>query len=112
MGYVVVLRPRPGQTEALRRLTQEVLGPRKADYDDMMRRGGYTEEAYWLQQDPELGDLLVSVSSQGHADFDQIMENPRTEFDRWYRDQMLEIFGPHVFEPSDPPNELLGTWRA
>lgn len=112
MAYVVALRVLPGKAEALRRLTQEVLGPRKADYDDMMHRGGYTEEAYWLQQDPKLGDLLIAISSRGHADFDEIMENPRTEFDGWYRDRMKEIFGPNVFEPSDPPNELMGTWRS
>jgi hypothetical protein len=111
MAHVVALRIPPGKTEAVRQLTQEVLGPRKADYDDMMRRGGYTEEAYWLQQDPELGDLLIAVSSRNHADFEQIMENPRTEFDGWYRDQMIEIFGPDIFAPSDSPNELMGTWR-
>jgi len=112
MAYVVALRIPPGKTEAVRRLTQEVLGPRKADYDDMMRRGGYTEEAYWLQQDSEQGDVLIAVSSRDHTDFTEMMTNPQTAFDRWYREQMQEIFGPDVLEPSEPANELLGTWRA
>src|SRR3954447_6352834 len=110
MAYVGALRILPGKTEAVRRLTEEVLGPRKADYDDMMRRGGYTEEAYWLQHDPEQGDLLIAISSRDHGDFMQLMANPQAPFDRWYRDQMEQIFGPVVMEPSDPPNELLGTW--
>ncbi len=112
MAYVIALRIPPGKTEAVRRLTDEVLGPRKADYDDMMRRGGYTEEAYWLQREPEQGDLLISVSSRDHGDFLEIMTNPGTEFDRWYRDQMEQIFGPDIMEPSDPSSELLGTWRS
>jgi hypothetical protein len=113
MACVVALRIPPGRTEAVRRLTAECLGPRKAD-DDLMRRGGYTEEAYWLQPDPEQGDLLFAVSSRNHARFDQIMANPQTAFDHWWRDQWQAIFGPEGAEPADsePRNELLGTWRA
>lgn len=111
MSYVVALRIPPGKTEAVRRLTAECLGPRQADYDDMMRRGGYTEEAYWLQHDPTQGDVLIAISSRNHADFGQIMANPQTAFDRWYGDQLRAIFGPDILEPADPPNELLGTWR-
>src|SRR3954447_14536029 len=112
MAYVGALRILPGKTEAVRRLTEEVLGPRKADYDDMMRRSGYTEEAYWLQHDPEQGDLLIAVSSQDHAEFTEMMANPQTAFDRGYREQMQEIFGPDVMDPSGPSSELLGTWRT
>jgi hypothetical protein len=112
MAYVIALRIPPGKTEAVRRLTDEVLGARKADYDDLMRRGGYTEEAYWLQPDAEQGDLLIAVSSRDHAEFTRIMANPQTAFDRWYRDQLQAIFGPGVAEPAEAPNELLGTWRA
>jgi hypothetical protein len=111
VAYAVAIPIPPGKTEAVRRLTQDCLGPRKADYDDMMRRGGYTEEAYWLQHDPEQGDVLIAVSSRDHSDFLQVMANPQTAFDRWYRDQMEAIFGPGVMEPSEPSSELLGTWR-
>jgi hypothetical protein len=112
MAYVIALRIPPGKTEAVRRLTEEVLGARKADYDDLMRRGGYTEEAYWLQPDPDQGDLLIALSSRNHAKFDQIMANPQTAFDRWYRDQLQAIFGPEITAPAEARNELLGIWRG
>ena len=112
MAYVIALRIPPGKTEAVRRLTEEVLGSRKADYDDLMRRGGYSEEAYWLQPDADQGDVLIVVSSRDHAEFTRIMATPQTAFDRWYRDQLQAIFGSEVTESAESRNELLGTWRT
>ena len=110
MAYAFAVPIPPGKTDQVRRLTQESLGARKREYDDLQRRSGITEESYWLQRDPEFGDLLIVVSDSDQTAFLQIMANPQTEFDRWYRDQIQEIFG---FDPAQPPgerNELLGRW--
>jgi hypothetical protein len=112
MAHAIALPIRPGKTDAVRRFTSECLGPRKAEFDDMMRRGGYTEEAYWLQQDAERGDVVIAVSSRDHTDFDAIMANPQTDFDRWYRDQLREIFDMDPEAPSESRNEFLGTWQG
>jgi hypothetical protein len=77
----------------------------------MQRRSGVTEESYWLQRDPEGGDVLIVVSNSDQTDFTEIMANPQTPFDRWYRDQIQEIFGVDPGEPWGERNELLGTWR-
>jgi hypothetical protein len=99
----------PGKTAAVRRFIAEVLGPRKAENDDLCRRSGITEESYWLQTDPEAGDMLVVASSSDQRAFWAIMANPQTDFDRWYREQIEAIW---EFDASQPgaPNELLGTW--
>ena len=112
MAYAFALPIPSGQTEAVRRFTEECLGPRLAAFDDMMRRSDLTEESYWVQRDPERGDQLVVFGREDLAAFNAIMANPQTEFDRWYRDQFMTIFG---FDPTaDPgtPNEWLGTWKA
>jgi len=101
-----------GQTEAVRRFIEECLGRRRAEFDDMMRRSDLTEESYWLQRDPERGDQLVVFGREDLAAFLAIMANPRTEFDRWYREQIMTIFGEDPTADSGPPNELLGTWKA
>ena len=69
MAYALAIPIPPGKTEAVRRLTEECLGARKSEYDDMQRRSGITEESYWLQQDPELGDLLIVISNSDQTDF-------------------------------------------
>ena len=112
MAYAFAVPIPPGKTEAVRRLTQESLGARRSEYDDLQRRSGVTEESYWLQHDPEFGDLLIVVSNSDQSDFLAIMANPQTPFDRWYRDQIQEIFGFDASEPMGERNELLGSWRS
>ena len=112
MAYTIALRIPDGKTEAVRRFISECLGLRQAEFADTMRRGGYTEEAYWLQRDPEQGDLLIAVSSRDHTQFEAIMANPQTAFDRWYRDQLQDIFGFESVGPTEPSSELLGSWHA
>jgi hypothetical protein len=102
----------PGKTDAVRRLAEECLGPRKADYDDLQRRGGVAEESYWLQHDPDGGATLIVVSDSDQAPFEDVFAKPQTEFDRWYRARILDIFGIDLAEPWGPRNELLGDWRA
>jgi hypothetical protein len=55
---------------------------------------------------------VIAVSSRHHTDFDAIMANPQTDFDRWYRDQLREIFDMDPEAPSESRNEFLGTWQG
>jgi hypothetical protein len=110
MAYAFAVSIPPNKTEAVRRLTQESLGARKREFDDMQRRSGVTEESYWLQHDLDSGDLLIVVSSSDQTAFMEIMANPKTPFDRWYRDQPRDIFGFDPAQPAGERNELLGSW--
>src|SRR5215207_10365670 len=112
MAYALAIPIPPGKTEAVRRLTEECLGARRSEYDDLQRRSGITEESYWLQHDPDGGDLLIVVSSGEQTAFTEIMANPQTPFDRWYHDQVQEIFGADPGEPWGERNELLGSWPS
>jgi hypothetical protein len=112
VAYAFALPIPAGQTEAVRRFTDECLGPRKAEYDDMMRRSHLTEESYWLQRDPERGDMMLVFGGEDLSDFAAIMANPMTDFDRWYRDQFMTVFGIDAADDSEPSNESLGMWKA
>jgi hypothetical protein len=59
MAYLFAAPIPPGKTDAVRRFIAETLGPRKAEYDDLQRRSGVTEEAYWLQVDPAADDAIA-----------------------------------------------------
>ena len=110
MAYVFAAPIPPGKTDAVRRFTAEALGPRKAEYDDLQRRSGITEESYWLQEDPAGNDLLIVVSSNEPTDFWAIMADPQTDFDRWYRNQIESIWEFDASQPADTRNQLLGIW--
>ena len=97
----------PGKTDAVRRFYADLSGPRRADYDDLGRRCGATDEWYWLQTSP-YGDLSVVASNSDQKAFDAILADPQTGFERWLREQIEEIFG---FDPSmrqGISNEFLG----
>jgi hypothetical protein len=112
MAYAYVIPILRGKTDAVRRLTAEILGPRRAEYDDLQRRSGVKEESYSLQQDPDVGDLLIVVGEAGEDRFWDIMKNPQTDFDRWYRDQIEAIWEIDATNPPSSPVELLGTWKS
>ena len=111
MSYAIAVRIPPGKTEAVRHLFAESLGPRKAEYADLQRRSGITDEAYWLQTDAD-GDLLIVISNRDQDAFMEIMGTPQTDFDCWFRDQMQEVFAFDLNAPPGPINELLGRWPA
>jgi hypothetical protein len=112
VSYAGALSIPAGKTEAVRRFNEECLGPRRAEFDDMMRRSGLAEESYWLQRDPERGDQLLFFGRGDMGAFNAIMTNPQTEFDRWYRDQFMTIFGGDPAGDIATPIESLGTWTA
>ena len=111
MPYAFAAPIPPGKTDAVRAFVAETLGPRKAELDDLQRRSGITEESYWLQQDPE-GDIMVVVTDNNQAGFWAIMANPQTDFDRWYREQIENIWEFDASAPRPPDNEFLGTWSS
>jgi hypothetical protein len=112
VAYALALPILAGKTEAARHFAEECLGPRRAEFDDMMHRSGLTEESYWLQREPQRGDLMIVYGREDLAAFMAITANPQTAFDRWYRDQLTTIFGEDPNSDSGPGNEWLGSWTA
>jgi hypothetical protein len=102
----------PGKADALRQFGNELLGSRKAEYDDLQRRLGVEEERYFLQQSPE-GDLVIVAGSGGAAatSLAGVLAPDENAFDRWFVDRMQDLTGVDLRDlPSDPP-ELLGEWK-
>jgi hypothetical protein len=45
----------------------DILGPRTAEREDLLRRSGITEESYWLQLEPDAKDILIVVTGDQTA---------------------------------------------
>jgi hypothetical protein len=106
--YAIAVPIPAGKADAVRRLFAECVGPRRDEYADLQRRSGISEESYWLQSDPT-GDTLIVVSNRDQNAFMEIMANPQTPFDRWFRDEMQAIWDFDLNAPPSPPNALIGT---
>lgn len=101
----------PGKTDDARRFFAELLSARRSEYEEIARRCGATEEWYWLQSGPH-ADLIVVASNSGQEAFDAIMANPQTDFDRWLRGRIEDVFGFDAATRQGVRNEFLGSLRA
>jgi hypothetical protein len=104
----------PGKEDDLRAFASELAGRRLPEAAEFYRQFGVQQESWHLQQTPH-GAWVIGVTdltddlekaAQAYAD----SERP---FDRWFKDQVLNISGvdPDV-EPLGPPTEAIFDWSA
>ncbi len=110
MAYAFAMPILPGKTAAMQRFVQEVLGPRKREYDDLQRRQGVTQERYYLQASPE-GDLVLVTGEGTFTPPSQFLDVAGNPFDRWFIDQVQDVTGTNILEMDAEMPELLGEWR-
>jgi hypothetical protein len=111
MGTLVLVTPiAPGEDEAWRRLCQELLGSRRAAYEESRRRLGARRERSWLAR-TAWGDLaIICVEAGEGAAFAPDGLATRAAFEPWLR--------PAVADPAGAPNppagrgELVFDWQA
>jgi hypothetical protein len=110
MAYAFALPILSGKTAAMRQFIQEVLGPRKREWDDLQRRQGVTRERYYLQERPE-GDLLLVTGEGSFTPVSQFLDVAGNPFDRWFLDQFQDVTGLSLLELGEAMPEQLGEWR-
>lgn len=103
----------PDRSEAWRRFIQEMLGTRRAAYEASRRRLGITRELTWLAQ-VQRGEVAMVYVETGQPD--RVMHDLRESdrpFDRWYRQQVLELHGIDLQDLlAWPPCELIFAWQG
>jgi hypothetical protein len=111
MTYAFVLPIKPGMTEACRSFGEEIIeGARRQEYADLQRRLGATKEQYFIQSTPE-GDLQIVVGEAIWTPPRQVMDPENNPFDRWFLDQIQEIYGVDLMEV-DETADLAMEWPA
>ncbi len=110
MTYAFAMPILSGKTQAARGFIQEVLGPRKREYDDLQRRQGVTGERYYLQASPE-GDLIIVTGEGAFTPLSQVLDVAGNPFDRWFIDQIQDFTGVNMLELPEEMPELVGEWR-
>jgi hypothetical protein len=83
----------PGKSEVWRRLTQELLGWRRGEYEESRCRLGITREVAWIVELPQAELVIVSWEVEDPAQVIQKLAASDHPFDRWFRQQLLEIHG-------------------
>jgi hypothetical protein len=106
----------PGKQEAWRRFYQKLLGSRRCEYEESRKRLGITKELAWLQsaQGAYQADLAIVYLEVEYPE--QLARHLGTSdhpFDRWLRQQLLELYGLDLTHPPQcQRNELVFSWRV
>ena len=103
----------PGTTDAWLRAVEEMMGPRRAEWEESLRRKGITRDFVSLQRTPA-GDFVV-VYIEGDDPDSLISQYLSSDdpFDHWFNETIL--VGTAGIDPSQeppPPNQVFIDWRA
>jgi hypothetical protein len=99
----------PGKLEAWREYNSQVNGPRRAEFEDMLRRYGFTKWMVWRQQTP-MADLLISYQeTTGEVGGMMSIATSKHQFDLWFKAQVKEFTGLDLNQPPPgrPPELVL-----
>jgi hypothetical protein len=103
----------PGKIEQWKHFCQEMVGPRRSEYEATNNRLGITRAVVSLQQTPQ-GDLAVVYLEA--PDIPRVFEeygSSQEPYDVWFREQVKDIHGVDFSEPLPGPlPEVLIDWRA
>lgn len=91
----------PGKLEAWKSWCAELVGPRKAEFQEMNERYGLTTHAAWHQAGSDGNDLaVVVIDGPGASSFMGELARSDHAFDAWFRSS---IEGVHPMDFSGPP---------
>ena len=102
---------RSGTQERWRRLSQEVAGSRRAEFEAACRQAGITQVQIWLVQLPHSELLLVKIHMQEPQQTFEALATSDGPFEHWLREQLQALLGWNMQEVlSVPQADLLLAW--
>ncbi len=111
-SFAMALPILPGQAEGIRRMNDEVLGPRRGEYEESRRRLGITKEMAWIQQTP-MGEMaLIYLEAEDPQRALRGMAESQDQFDAWFRQYVQDVHGIDVAGGPPPSSELVFDWEA
>jgi hypothetical protein len=102
-----------GKTGVARAFLTELEGARKGQYAASERHLGITKEV-WAVQQTALGDLLVAyIESAALGEAFARFAASQDEFDRWFKERVLETTGADLNTPPPGPlSDVLSVYAA
>jgi hypothetical protein len=107
----IVCTLRTGTQERWRRLSQEVTGSRKAQFEASCRLAGITQVQVWLVQLHHGELLFVTLNTQEPHQTLEALATSEQPFEHWLREQLQVLLGWNVQEVLlAPQGDLLLNW--
>jgi predicted ester cyclase len=104
---------RPGKPAAWQRLTAELEGPRRREYEASRRRLGITGEVLRIDPRPDQDHVIVHFETADPERTRKRWLESKDPFDQWLREQILDIHGEDPWAGPATPYEAAGlAWTA
>lgn len=96
----------PGKEELDRDILGEIDGDRRGEHEAAMREAGITRHAVWHQETPDGTVAVVYIEAQEETGIARFASSD-APFNRWFREQMIEVHGVDIAQAAPPPQKLL-----
>jgi hypothetical protein len=104
---------RTGTQERWRRLSQEVAGSRRAQFEASCRQAGISQVQVWLVQLPRSELLVLTMNTQEAQQTLKALATSEHPFEHWLREQLQSLLGWDVQEVLPvPQGDLLLAWSS
>ena len=100
IGFVVPILP--GKIDDHLRLDEELMGSRREEFAQSRRSLGIHKESAWHQETPDGTVAVVYIEADDPAAAMAGMGSSEEPFDRWFREQVRDIYGVDLTEPPPP----------
>jgi quercetin dioxygenase-like cupin family protein len=107
---IVLLPLLPGKQEAWRQLCQTLQGSRRQEYAGSLQRMGVTRQAIWLTQSARADVVYLHLNVERYEQMATVLAASTHPFDRWLRQQVLELHGLDLAQFARSAHELILTW--
>ncbi len=101
----------PGRIDAARTFASDVVGSRKAAFNEMQKGAGTTRETWSVQETPAGAFMLVWFEGNVEKAFDDLA-TATDDFTVWFRAQIKNVTGLDMSEPAEGGPDLLLDWTA
>jgi hypothetical protein len=96
-----------GKVEVWKAWSDELMGPRKEEFQEFNRRYGLSRHAAWLAETPTGPTVVAFHEGGGEDNFMELLAKSDHTFDQWFKSKVLEIHNLDLASPPEgPPPEL------
>jgi hypothetical protein len=97
----------PGKTEAGKEFAKAVMGPRRKEFEEILKKEGITKETWFLQKTPH-GDFVVVYFEAADVEKSfEILAKSQDPFARWFREQAKAVSGVDLEQRAEPPEQIV-----
>ena len=102
----------PGKTEAGREFAKTVMGQKRSEFSQALKKHGISKESWFLQKTPQGDMLIVHFEADDVEKAFEVLAKSKDPFHVWFKEQVKSITGIDMEQPMEgpappPPEEIV-----